>query len=230
MEFLVEGEEKAEDIHGLTFRSQEGIIQTGPDLLCDLSRIPFPYNEDTGLENRIVYYEASRGCPFACSYCLSSTVKGVRFFPVRRVKYDLDRLIGMGVKQVKFVDRTFNCNPAFSREIFSYLIERGGDTNFHFEISADLFDDELIKLLGSAPPGLFQFEVGVQTTNSEVLKEIRRQTRQQVLFGNVREISERRNIHQHLTLLPAAQGGHGLLERSFDDVFKLEPDMLQLGF
>ena len=232
MEFLVEGKGKAEDIHGLTFRSPGGIIQNRPrDLLCDLSRIPFPYNEDTDLGGRIVYYEASRGCPFACSYCLSSTVKGVRFFPVRRVKEDLERLIGMGVKQVKFVDRTFNCNPAFSREIFSYLVERGGGTNFHFEISADLFDDELIKLLGSAPPGLFQFEVGVQTTNSEVLKEIRRQTRQQALFRNVREISERGNIHQHLDLIAGLpKEDMASFERSFDDVFMLEPDMLQLGF
>lgn len=232
MENVLEGRGSLKDIQGITHRTPKGIIQNQPrDLLGDLSSIPFPYSFDRDMLSKIVYYEASRGCPFRCSYCLSSVTPGVRFFPVQRVKEDLDRLIELGVKQVKFVDRTFNCNADFSREIFSHLMERGGDTNFHFEISADLLDDGLINLLESAPPGLFQFEVGVQTTNLEVLREIRRSTRQQKLFRNARRISEGKNIHQHLDLIAGLPGEDmASFERSFNDVYSLDPDMLQLGF
>lgn len=232
MEYIIEGRGSLKDIPGITHRTPGGIIQNNPrDLMCDLSSIPFPYSLDRDMRNKIVYYEASRGCPFRCSYCLSSTVNGVRFFPVQRVKEDLDRLVAMGVKQVKFVDRTFNCKGDFSREIFNHLMERGGDTNFHFEISADLFDDSLIKLLAGAPPGLFQFEVGVQTTNPKVLREIGRSTRLGELFRNVRSISERKNIHQHLDIIAGLPGEDmDSFERSFNDVYALEPDMLQLGF
>jgi radical SAM superfamily enzyme YgiQ (UPF0313 family) len=232
LEYMAEGKKGPEGIPGLTFRAKGRIVQNAArGLLRDLSCIPFPYQRDSGLENKIVYYEASRGCPYRCCYCLSSTAPGVRYFPVQRVKEDLDRLISIGVRQVKFVDRTFNCNPAFSREIISHLIQKGGDTNFHFEISADLLDEGFIELLASAPPGLFQFEVGVQTTNPEVLREIRRSTRQEVLFQNVRKVSEGKNIHQHLDLIAGLPlEDMASFERSFNDVFSLEPDMLQLGF
>lgn len=232
LEHIVEGKGLPEDIPGITYRSDGSINKNHDrDLIGNLGRIPFPYDFEHGLENRIVYYEASRGCPFQCRYCLSSTIKGVRFFPLQRVKEDLDRLIGMGVKQIKFVDRTFNCSSSFSREIFSHLIKKGGDTNFHFEISADLLDRELLELIGTARPGLFQFEVGVQTTNPLVLKEIRRQSKQEALFQNIREISEGRNIHQHLDLIAGLPGEDmASFANSFNDVLSLEPDMLQLGF
>ena len=232
MEHIAEGRGAIEGIRGVTYRSGGSVVENkGRELIRNLDTIPFPYLPDDGLKDRIAYYEASRGCPFRCRYCLSSTIRGVRFFPVDRVKRDLDCLIGWGVKQVKFVDRTFNCKSSFSREIFSYLIEKGGDINFHFEITADLLNAELIRLLHTAPPGLFQFEVGVQTTNPGVLKEINRKTRQDVLFQNVKEISRGGNIHQHLDLIAGLPGEDMTsFAKSFDDVYGLAPDMLQLGF
>lgn len=232
MEYIIEGTGDVEDIPGITHRTTEGVAQNRPrELLQDLSIIPFPYTLDKDMHNKIVYYEASRGCPFRCSYCLSSTIKGVRFFPVERVKNDLLRLIELGVKQVKFVDRTFNCDKNFSREIFSFLIRRGGSTNFHFEIYAHLLDDDLIELLAGAAPGLFQFEVGVQTTNPIVLKEINRIPEQGKLFENVRKVSKSLNIHQHLDLIAGLPWEDmASFEKSFNDVYAMEPDMLQLGF
>lgn len=232
LEHVIEGKGYVKDISGITYRQGRDVVENSDrKLICDLDSIPFPYGPDDGLKNRIVYYEASRGCPFRCQYCLSSTIRGVRFFSIDRVKRDLDRLVDMGVKQVKFVDRTFNCQNSFSREIFRHLIQRGGGVNFHFEITADLLDGETMRLLNTAPPGLFQFEIGVQTTNKRVLKEIRRNTRQEALFENVRRISQGKNIHQHLDLIAGLPGEDmQSFAKSFDDVFGLAPDMLQLGF
>lgn len=232
LEHVLEHRGNIEKIPGITYRTSKGVIQNrSRDLIKELSSIPFPYTFDKDLKNKIVYYEASRGCPFHCTYCLSSTVKGVRFLPLQRVKKDLAYLIELGVKQVKFVDRTFNCDINFSREIFSFLMEGGGDTNFHFEIYADLLNDELINLLAEAPPGLFQFEIGVQTTNPEVLREVRRSPRQDKLFDNVKGISKGQNIHQHLDLIAGLpKEDMKSFEKSFNDVYALKPDMLQLGF
>ncbi len=232
LEHILERMGNVEDISGITYRTMGCVTgNRHREPMDDLSVIPFPYTYDRDLKNKIVYYEASRGCPFRCSYCLSSTIKGVRFFPVQRVKKDLVRLIELGVKQIKFVDRTFNCNTDFAREIFEFLIEEGGNTNFHFEIYADLLDDRLIDLLADAPPGLFQFEVGVQSTNREVLKEVRRIPDQDKLFNNVRRVAKGRNIHQHLDLIAGLpREDMASFERSFNDVYALEPDMLQLGF
>jgi radical SAM superfamily enzyme YgiQ (UPF0313 family) len=232
LECLVEGSLHAADIEGLTFRDGERVIVNDDrEPIGDLSIIPFPYDGEHDMGSRIVYYEASRGCPFQCQYCLSSVDKGVRFQPIERVKDDLNRLIQMRVKQVKFVDRTFNCNKDFALEIFKFLIERGGKTNFHFEISADLLDQQTLEVLAGAPPGLFQFEVGVQTTNIDVLREIRRNTSLKDLFKNVTKIKEHGNIHQHLDLIAGLPGeDFKSFAISFDDVFSLRPDMLQLGF
>ncbi|MBA1335449.1 MAG: Fe-S oxidoreductase [Firmicutes bacterium] len=232
MEHLEGGGRRVEDIDGLVYRKGDKIRSNGERrLIDDLSIIPFPYGEDENLGNRIVYYEASRGCPFQCQYCLSSTIKGVRFMPIDRVKDDLLRLIRLGAKQVKFVDRTFNCNPAFAMDIFKFLIETGTDINFHFEISADLMDDDTLRLLREAPPGLFQFEIGVQSTNTGVLENIKRKTFLPKLFSNVMAVKQGENIHQHLDLIAGLPGENmDSFARSFDDVFRVRPDMLQLGF
>jgi radical SAM superfamily enzyme YgiQ (UPF0313 family) len=232
MEYLAEGKGDVGEIDGITFRKGDMVFDNRErELIKDLSTIPFPYQEEEDLENRIVYYEASRGCPFRCQYCLSSTIKGVRFMPLDRVKDDLVRLVKLGVKQVKFVDRTFNCNPDFALEIFRFLIELGGKTNFHFEISADLLNEDLVEVLKTAPPGLFQFEVGVQTTNVKVLKEICRKTSLPLLFRNVMEIKKTENIHQHLDLIAGLPGENMTsFAKSFNEVINLKPDMLQLGF
>ncbi len=232
IEYLAEGKGRLEKIDGITYREKGG-IRENPDrpLIEDLDSIPFPYSVEESFENRIVYYEASRGCPFECQYCLSSTFRGVRFFSIERVKRDLERLIDMRVPQVKFVDRTFNCNPGFAAQIFRFLLDKGGRTAFHFEISADLLNEELLQMLKAAPAGFFQFEIGVQTTNREVLKEIRRKSDLPRLFENVKRVKEGGNIHQHLDLIAGLPGEDmASFARSFDDVYGAGPDMLQLGF
>lgn len=232
LEFLVEGKGSLHKIKGILFR-QGNKVEENPDreLIKDLDIIPFPYCDDEDLANKIVYFEASRGCPFKCQYCLSSTIKGVRYFSLERVKRDLGKLIEMGVKQVKFVDRTFNCNSQFSAEIFKFLLQKRSDTTFHFEISADLLDRELLDILREAPPGFFQFEIGVQTTNPSVLEEIQRNSSLERLFNNVREVKGYNNIHQHMDLIAGLPGEDmDSFRKSFDDVFRVRPDMLQLGF
>lgn len=223
---------RIEDIDGLVYREGKEIKSNRERrLIDDLSIIPFPYGEDESLANRIVYYEASRGCPFQCQYCLSSTTKGVRFMPIHRVKEDLIKLIRLGVKQVKFVDRTFNCNSVFAMDIFKFLMKTDTDMNFHFEISADLMNDDTLSLLREAPPGLFQFEIGVQSTNAVVLENVKRKTSLSKLFTNVIAVKQRENIHQHLDLIAGLPGEDmASFARSFDDVFRVRPDMLQLGF
>ena len=162
------------DVNGLYFKDEGRIVHTGKRELMDINKIVFPYEKDEDLENKIVYYEASRGCPFNCKYCLSSTVHGVRFLKLERVKSELKYFIDNKVKLVKFVDRTFNCDHTFAYSIWKFLIEEEGETTFHFEISADLLKEDEIKLLSKAPKNRFQFEVGVQTTNDQVLKNINR--------------------------------------------------------
>ena len=152
--------------------------------LMSMDEIVFPYEEDEDLSNKIVYYEASRGCPFNCKYCLSSTSHGVRFLDIDRVLKDLMYFINKKVRLVKFVDRTFNCNSKFAMAIWDFLIKQDTNTQFHFEISADILNDEEIKLLANAPKGRFRFEVGVQTTNDDVLRNINR-------FVNFSDIKEK---------------------------------------
>lgn len=200
----------------------------------DFAQTVFPYdNEDfEALSGRIIYYEAQRGCPFKCAYCLSSRKENVRYLPYSRVFGELSAFLEKRVKQVKFVDRTFNSDKSFSRKIWKYLIENdNGITNFHFEIVAELLDSEDFELLKCARKSLFQFEIGVQTTNEKTLKEIERFSDFQRLSDNVCTLSKSGNIRLHLDLI-AGLPYEGLtsFRKSFNDVFMLRPDILQLGF
>lgn len=203
-------------------------------LIDDLGKIPFPYTDDDlkHLKDKIIYYESSRGCPFRCSYCLSSAVNGVRFMPMERVKTDLYSFIKAEVKQVKFVDRTFNCNKKRAMEIWSFLSEKAKpNMNFHFEICADLLDDEMLDFLNRVPTGLFQFEIGVQSTNVNTIRLINRSMDFEKVSASVKRIAQGENIHQHLDLiagLPAED--YAYFRKSFNDVYKLKPERIQLGF
>lgn len=219
-------------IKGLYVKNQDGSINyAGQRALIDMNSIVFPYNDKDDLKNKIVYYEASRGCPFRCKYCLSSTTHGVRFLPVERVKRELKFLIDKDVKLIKFVDRTFNCNSKFAMEIWRFLIEEGRNTCFHFEISADILKHEEIELLAKAKNGQFQFEVGVQTTNNEVLKNINRFVNFEDIKEKVIELESIKNIKQHLDLIAGLPGENlRSFKKSFDDVYSIKPEEIQLGF
>jgi|LSQX01.3.fsa_nt_gb radical SAM superfamily enzyme YgiQ (UPF0313 family) len=224
------------DIPGLVLRDKHSNIITtnSRTLIKDLGIIPFPYNKSDmeELSDKIIYYETSRGCPFNCSYCLSSTISGVRYFSLDRVKKDLLFFIKNKVRQVKLVDRTFNCNIKRANEVFEFLLENYQEgINFHFEMAGDLLDDETIKLLGNAPKGYFQFEIGVQSTNISTTETINRKTNFEKIAENVRRLKEKNNIHIHLDLIAGLpEEDYKSFKKSFDDVFALKPHMLQLGF
>ena len=220
-------------IDGITFRQGKAIIENRDrEPIRDLDTIPFPYEDGfDGLENRIVYYETTRGCPFQCQYCLSSISHGVRFFSLDRVKRDIKTFIDAKIPQVKLVDRTFNCNPKRARDIFKMIMDMGGDTNFHFEMCGDLLDEETLELLKDAPPGLFQFEIGVQSTREETLEAIKRKTDFERLTKWVDKLQGYRSIHLHLDLIAGLPGeDYQSFQQSFNDVYDLKPDRLQLGF
>ncbi len=225
---------KLEDIDGLVYRQEDKIITNNKRMPMDLSEIPFPYNEKAiqELASRIIYYESSRGCPFGCKYCLSSIEKGVRFRDIELVKKELDFFLKQKVKQVKFVDRTFNCNKKHTMEIWEHLIENDNNvTNFHFEITAELITEEMLDLLKKARVGLFQFEIGVQSTNTETLKEINRNMSFEDIADRVNKIKALKNIHLHLDLIAGLpQEDYKSFEKSFNDVYSLRPEQLQLGF
>jgi radical SAM superfamily enzyme YgiQ (UPF0313 family) len=217
-------------VEGLIFRNNSKLIENNsPCMIENLDIIPFPYAED--MPEKIIYYEASRGCPFGCKYCLSSTIKGVRFFSVDRVKKDLQYFTDKKVRLVKFVDRTFNANKSFAKEIWKYLIDNHIETKFHFEIAADILDEESIILLSKVPKDLFQFEIGIQSTNSKVLKNINRVMDFEKVRNNVLRIMENDNIHCHLDLIVGLPGeSYESFKRSFDMVMEMRPDVLQIGF
>ncbi len=235
MEYLYKNTEDEPCIPGVYFRKAEAVLFGGPGTMPDdLDIIPSPYTDEmlSANKDKIVYFESSRGCPFSCSYCISSTFEGVRYFSMERVKSDLLRLLNAGVKQVKFVDRTFNCNRSRAKEIFKFIIEnRVQDINFHFEAAADLFDDEMIEMLSRAPEGLIQFEIGVQTVNADALRAVGRKTDLEKLFANVRKLSAPCNIHLHLDLIAGLP--YENMESfgdSFNWVYSCKPQQLQLGF
>lgn len=208
------------------------IINTGFATLMNMDTIPFVYEDFHLFEHKILYYETSRGCPFCCSYCLSSVDKTVRFRSLPIVKKELDTFLEAKVPQVKFVDRTFNCNRQRAIDIWSYLVEHdNGITNFHFEISSDLLGEEELELFAKMRPGLIQLEIGVQSTNGETVDAIHRHMDLDKLFHYVDRVHELGNIHQHLDLIAGLP--YENYERfgcSFDDLYGHEPDQLQLGF
>lgn len=236
-EFVLENQKTEKDykgIDGLAFRDEGEVVVNSPrKLMEDLNIIPSPYEEKTDeFKNKIVYYESSRGCPFGCKFCLSSTIRGVRYFDIDRVKRDLKNLIDMGVRQVKFVDRTFNANKKYSREIMEFLIKEDPEgINFHFEVTAHLIDEETLNFLETVKEGLFQFEIGVQSTNPKTIEAVGRTTDFERLSSVVRRIKSFKNIHQHLDLIAGLPyEGIESFKKSFDDVYNLGPEKLQLGF
>ncbi len=200
----------------------------------DLSIVPLAYEDATSesIENKIVYYETSRGCTYNCSYCLSATSKGIRYFDKERVFGELKKLVELGAQQIKFVDRTFNADPKRAAELVDFLMQiDDGKINFHFEITAHLLQQELLDKIKNARVGLFQFEIGVQSTNPKTLKAVHRADQFGLLSENVRQVQSYGNIHQHLDLIAGLPyEGKERFIQSFNDVFELQPDALQMGF
>ena len=220
-------------ICGITYREKDGGIQVNPDReSLDLSTLPFPYEDLKDFAHRIIYYESSRGCPFSCSYCLSSIDKRLRFRSLELVTKELQFFIDHRVPQVKFVDRTFNCKRDHAMTIWKYLMEHdNGITNFHFEIAADLLTEEDLELFRQMRPGLIQLEIGVQSTNPGTIDEIHRRMDFEKVRTVVRRIQKGRNIHQHLDLIAGLPfEDYERFANSFRDVYKLHPEQLQLGF
>lgn len=208
------------------------IIENPQGKCMNMDELPFVYDDLHKFEHKILYYETSRGCPFSCSYCLSSIDKTVRFRSLSLVKKELDFFLENKVKQVKFVDRTFNCKKKHAMEIWTYLKDHdNGITNFHFEVSADLFDEEELALLATLRPGLIQLEIGVQSTNPKTIEAIRRKMDLEKLERNVMRIHEMKNMHQHLDLIAGLPyEDYETFKKSFDDIYRMKPQQLQLGF
>lgn len=219
-------------IKGIVFRTGEQIINTGERPLTDISRLPFLYEKLEGFQNRIIYYESARGCPFRCSYCLSSIDKAVRLRDMETVKKELQFFLDHKVAQVKFIDRTFNCNHGHTMAIWNYIKEHdNGITNFHFEIAADIMQEDELTLLSQMRPGLVQLEIGVQSANEAALKEINRYTDMEKLKRVVKTIRDNHNIHVHLDLIAGLPyEDYASFGKSFDVVYAMKPEQLQLGF
>lgn len=221
------------EIKGIAYRGEEGeFLQNSWREVMDLSEVPFVYHDMADFKNKIIYYESSRGCPFSCSYCLSSIDKCLRFRKLELVEKELQFFIDEEVPQVKFVDRTFNCNHKHAIAIWKYIKEHDkGITNFHFEVAADLLNEEELKLIESMRPGLIQLEIGVQSTNEQTIREIRRTMRFEEVARIVQRINQGENVHQHLDLIAGLPyQGMESFQKSFDDVYRLHPEQLQLGF
>ena len=232
LEFYIDGKDSLEEISGIAYRTGDKIIHNGWRELMDLSAIPFVYEHLEKFENRIIYYESSRGCSFSCSYCLSSIDKKLRFRDLELVKKELQFFLDHRVPQVKFVDRTFNCKHEHAMTIWKYILEHdNGVTNFHFEISADLLREEEMELMSQMRPGLIQLEIGVQSTNPETIRAIHRHMDLKKLEHCVNRVHSFRNIHQHLDLIAGLPyEDYDTFHQSFNDVYQMKPDQLQLGF
>lgn len=217
------------DIAGIVTQEKRRADERLP---IEMSKLPFPYKELKSFDNRIIYYESSRGCPYSCSYCLSCIDKKLRFRDIELVKEELKFFISNRVNQVKFIDRTFNCNRQRAVEIWKYILDNdNGVTNFHFEVASDLIDDEQIRILKAMRPGLVQLEIGVQSTNKETLTAIRRNMDIEKLKSVVKELKENGNIHIHLDLIAGLPYENiNSFKNSFNDVYAMKPDELQLGF
>lgn len=220
------------DIAGLCVRSGGSVRLTALRAAVNMDELVFPYRTLETMDNRIIYYETMRGCPFSCSYCLSSVEKGVRMRSLDKVFEELRFFLDRRVKQVKFVDRTFNCSHDHAYRIWEYIHEHdNGVTNFHFEIGGDLLREEDFTLFRKFRPGLVQFEVGVQSTNPRTLREIRRKTEFSALVHNLEKVRQTQRIHQHVDLIAGLPyEGMASFRKSFNEVYELAPDQLQLGF
>ena len=230
--YYIEGNGTLENIRGIVYRDGEEIRHNGWRAIMDLSQVPFAYENAEDFTNRIIYYESSRGCPFSCSYCLSSIDKKLRFRDLSLVKKELQFFLDQKVPQVKFVDRTFNCRHDHAMAVWQYIQDHdNGITNFHFEISADLIREEELELMSHMRPGLIQLEIGVQSTNPETIRAIHRTMDLEKLKKSVARVKGYGNIHQHLDLIAGLPyEDYESFRNSFNDVYRMEPDQLQLGF
>ncbi|MCI8660718.1 MAG: B12-binding domain-containing radical SAM protein [Lachnospiraceae bacterium] len=220
-------------LSGITYRRADGeICDTERISAVRLNRIPFFYQDVDRFENRIIYYESSRGCPFSCSYCLSSIDRSIRFRDLKLVMQELDFFLKKKVPQVKFMDRTFNCKREHAMAVWQYILEHdNGVTNFHFEVAADLMGEEELALIGKMRPGLIQLEIGVQSTNPKTIREIQRKMDLERVRKVVAQINDRHNVHQHLDLIVGLPyEDYESFHRSFNDVYAMEPEQLQVGF
>ena len=233
LDYYLTGTPRKEAIRGIAYRDENKQISINePEPVMNLTEVPFLYDDFQKWEYRIIYYETSRGCPFRCSYCLSSVDKQLRFRDLNVVKRELDLFLSQKVAQVKFVDRTFNAKQSHGLEIWKYLLEHdNGVTNFHFEVSADLIQEDELNLLKQMRPGLIQLEIGVQTTNPKTAEAICRHASFEQISYVVRKINSFHNIHQHLDLIAGLPyEDYESFGRSFNDVYALEPEQLQMGF
>lgn len=230
--YVEKNPQNLKNMTGICYRDGDQIIHNGWRQIMDLSSIPFIYKDLSEFKNRIIYYESSRGCPFSCSYCLSSIDKKLRFRDTETVKKELQFFIDNKVPQVKFVDRTFNCKHDHAMAIWKYINEHdNGVTNFHFEISADLLREEELQEMSTMRPGLIQLEIGVQSTNPDTIKAIHRTMDFEKLKGIVDRIHSFGNIHQHLDLIAGLPyENYESFGHSFNEVYAMHPDQLQLGF
>lgn len=219
-------------IPGICYRKDGTIVREPPELPLDMDKLPFLYDNIEEYQHHIIYYESSRGCPFGCSYCMSSVDKGVRFRSLELVLMELQFFLDKSVPQVKFVDRTFNIDSRRTLQILNYLLEHdNGVTNFHFEVAADLITEQELSVMAKMRPGLIQLEIGVQSTNPNTLRAIHRNTDYLKLCHNVKRIQEKGNIHCHLDLIAGLPlEDYDSFVQSFNNVYELKPNQLQLGF
>ncbi len=222
---------RAVEVPGVLGRREGNVAEI--QSIADLTTIPFPYTDAdmAELKTKIIYYETSRGCPFSCQYCLSGGTKGVRFLPLDRVKAELDFFVRHNVRQVKFVDRTFNAKKSHYVPILEYILTLDCDTNFHFEVAADLLDDEVLDILARMPKGRVQLEIGVQSTHEPTLAKVQRKNHWDKIVHAVHRLQATGNIHLHLDLIIGLpEEGYERFGQSFEEVYALQPDMLQIGF
>lgn len=226
----------ASEIRGIAWRGADGVIHEGHDVtVSNLAAVPFAYRaeEMADIRERILYYETSRGCPFSCAYCLSCATAGVRYLPLARVFSELDFFVQHDVRQVKFVDRTFNAKKAHFLPILKYLLALPAScrTNFHFEVAIDYLDEEVLTVLSQLPKGRVQLEIGIQSTNEQTLKAVSRVNHWEDIKAHIQRIMSFHNMHLHVDLIIGLPGeGMASFHRSFNDVYELQTDMLQLGF